>query len=75
MANGLIGTAPSTGSSALYTELRDAWWNLNSTLYAGAGNGESMPEPNLYMPYAYDCVLTYATAFANILVRLPACVV
>lgn len=67
LATGMIGTRPSTGSTTLYAQLRNAWFTLNSTRYAGAGDPTS--EPNLYMPYAYDCVLTYAQAFKNLINR------
>jgi serine/threonine protein kinase/ABC-type branched-subunit amino acid transport system substrate-binding protein/type II secretory pathway pseudopilin PulG len=64
LAAGVLGTQPSSGRSREFQELLDLWRQQNASQYAGSGPGTT---PNLFAPFAWDCVYTYAHAIARVL--------
>ena len=69
LAAGLLGTAPSAGGTQEYDDLVAAWRQKNDSVnfFGSQSTAENPnPVPNLYMPYAYDCVWVYAKAIARV---------
>ncbi len=63
-AAGIIGTLPSSGNSTDFQNFLALWQSKTPDQYHGTGAGKV---PNLFAPFAYDCVLAYAHAIAKIL--------
>jgi hypothetical protein len=61
---GSIGTSPQGGTGPLYQSFLELWQNLNTTLYPGAGNSN----PDLYVPFTWDAVMTFALALNKLIV-------
>lgn len=57
---GMIGTRPRSGFGTLFEDFLDTWETLNSTQYPGSGNRNVY---NVYDPYIYDAVLSFAYAY------------
>lgn len=64
VAKGSIGLNPLGGNGPLYDDFLRLWLSSDPAIYYGANN-----TPNLYVPYAYDVILTYAYTFQRLLLE------
>ena len=69
LARGLLGTRPSAGGTPEYDELVRQWRQKNDSVnFPGSQSSAANPNPvpNVYVPYAYDCVWMYAKAISEV---------